>query len=637
MKETITIMIKSNGQTFTIENGNGKVTLNGYQLTVDHWQQVLVGQKVVLINVNHPETQLWIQSIHLSGDSNGFLTHLMVDNVHLFAPGYSIQVMEKVKPNVYKIKPYEKTNTVKRTFFIGEISLPSGQILDLTKSTWVTLVQPGMTIILNCDGKKYTITGNGKRVLWNGYKITVRDWQNILAGKRVKLVKESSPYVTIIMESKFSPAEPNGFFTNLKFGSAYIFVGSRFEIQIQIRQTKYIKEPETRYQKPEVVETSFTGAITISEGRTIDLTRATWINTLTHIKQTITIIIKSNGQSFTIHNGQGYITLNGHQLSKSDWHLVLTGQKVVLFNPKQPNNKPLWIQSIHQPGSSKSFLSNLMVDNVLLFGPGYSIQVTVQKKPTVIIVKPGEKTVEPGYRTGYGPGYGQSFFTGEIPLPGGQLLDLRKSTWVTRVLSGVTINLNCNGKRYAITGNGRRILWNGYRITARDWQNLLDGKRVKLVKESNPYVTIIMESRFSPAEPNGFFNHLMFDGVYLFRERYEIIVVVQSVRVIDKTWYNMGNWQNLNNWWSQMNLENGCQYCKNLAGGHWMKIPKVAGIQIGHIVDKIQDKIIKFKNWMRPGKPSYRKQRHEKPTYRKNTYRKQPYGKPKYGKHKYGK
>jgi len=300
--------------------------------------------------------------------------------------------------------------------------------------------------------------------------------------------------------------------------------------------------------------TKFDGVIDIKKlHKKIDLTSSEWISTLSKdSSSTVTIVITSGGKTFTINSNGGVVTLNGHEIDTETWDVLLKGLPVELAI----DDDTLKMQSKFNPSQPNGFLSHLVVNGVHLFGQRHFIQVIVQSNPQTLILTPGETCApKPG-------NVRVTAFTGEIPLPGGGLLDMKKPEWVTMVKPGIKIYISSNGKTYTITGNGKRVLINGFKIFASDWEVILAGTRLKVFKESNPSAGIRIVSQFNRNEENSFFANLKFGSTYMFGSSYSVKIVISSTNFIKKELQTSHNLGHSVNWWSQ-NYDSSFFFGKN--------------------------------------------------------------------------
>jgi len=563
--------------------------------------------------------------------------------------------------------------------FDGGVKLPHGGRIDLTASTWISLLPVNQQIVLKTNDRadqgsknlnhEYIFRSDGHIGYLNEYKVTVDAWDRLLKGEEVTL-PNIGKHDVITLHSIYKKTEKNGFWQHLQIDGQYM-IGPGFSYEVtkvpkhllpavdpvplddgpgpipdidigtydpsntgvdglEPDDGKYKPDngdigPHTSYDGGEGVEptyvTDFDGVIEIKKlNSRIDLTNSNWIKKLSkYSNNKVTIAITSGGKTFTIHSNEGTVTLNGHEISTGVWDKLLKGLPVELTG-----NDPVKMQSKFNPSQPNGFLSHLVVNGVHLFGQDHFIQVIVQMSPKTLILTPGE-TCAPK------PGYVRvTAFTGEIPLPGGGLLDLKQPDWVTMVKPGMKISISSNGKIYTITGNGKRVLINGFKIYTRDWEAILAGKRLKVFKASNPSTGIHIVSHFNQNEENSFFANLKFGSTYVFGSSYYVKIFISSTRVIKNELQTSHNLAHNVNWWSQ-NYDSSSFFGKNVFNS-------ISGL-FNNVFDRRKSIAIKNSKFHSgSGKGFYSKfSKGGNKSYGSKSYGKKSYGSKSYGSKSYGK
>lgn len=156
--------------------------------------------------------------------------------------------------------------------------------------------QDGQKVIRTVDGHVFEITSSGNMIYINGFPVTIKEWNQVLNGKKVNLS----------FQGKTATLSSIGL--NIMFNGKSMTNGSRISNQVSFSSTSR-------------ASTSF------SSSGNLDISSSSWMSNLAK-GQTVTRTVDGNVFTLTSSGNIGFI--NGFPVTKDEWDQALTGKKVTL-------------------------------------------------------------------------------------------------------------------------------------------------------------------------------------------------------------------------------------------------------------------------------------------------------------------
>ncbi|XP_023325317.1 uncharacterized protein LOC111699020 isoform X5 [Eurytemora carolleeae] len=295
--------------------------------------------------------------------------------------------------------------------------------IDFSTPDWMSSLVEGQTVTRNVDGNVFTITSSGNMIYINGFPVTVDQWNQVLSGKAVKLSfqgKEAtlSSIGSNIMFNGNSMTTGSSMANHVSFGHS-----SSSNMKTDTISTENLSQGNSweKFQIPRV---------------NIDFGSSLWLSSMFDGQQITRTV---DGNIFTITSSGNVVYINGFPVTADQWNQALSGKEVILsFQGTE--------------AILKAIGSNVMFNGKsLTTGSSISTQVS----------------------------YGKSASSSSNFFKAGDL-DFSSSSWLSSMVDGQRITRTVDGNTFEIVSSANVIYINGFPVTTDQWNQVLNGKEVRL-------------------------------------------------------------------------------------------------------------------------------------------------------------